>query len=232
MAIAMEHSIWAVVPAAGVGRRMGTDVPKQYLALGERCVLEHTIARLRAHRAVCGVVVAVAADDAWFSSLAIADKVERVAGGVERADSVLNALQHLCERGRDGDWAMVHDAVRPCVHADDLNRLVESVRDSGRGAILAMPVRDTMKRVENGQVTATVERDKLWHALTPQLFPVRALRDAWLAARADGVSVTDEAQAMERAGQAPMVVRGRADNIKITRAEDLELAAFFILRMG
>ena len=93
-----------------------------------------------------------------------------------------------------------------------------------------MPVRDTMKRVENGRITATVERDKLWHALTPQLFPVRALRDALLAARADGLSVTDEAQAMERAGQAPMVVQGRADNIKITRAEDLELAAFFISR--
>jgi len=210
---------------------MGADVPKQYLKLGDHCVLEHTIARLREHRAVCGVVVAVAADDAYFSTLAIAAEVESVAGGVERADSVINALEYLRESGRDNDWALVHDAVRPCVHADDLDRLVEHSRGNECGAILATPVRDTMKRIDNGRITATVAREDLWHAQTPQLFPVRALHEALLAARADGVSVTAEAQAMERAGQAPAVVLGRSDNIKITHAEDLELAALFTLRM-
>ena len=227
----MQEAIWAVVPAAGVGRRMGADVPKQYLRLGKRCVLEHTISRLRGHQAVRGVVVAVALDDAYFSTLALAAQVERVAGGAERADSVLNAVEYLCERGRGADWAMVHDAVRPCVHPDDLNRLVDHIGSNEHGVILAAPVRDTMKRVENARITMTVARDNLWHALTPQLFPVRALRDALLDARAGGVSVTDEAQAMERVDQAPFVVQGRADNIKITCAEDLELAALFIARM-
>ena len=224
----MEYPIWALVPAAGVGRRMGADVPKQYLPLGEGCVLEHTVARLRAHAAVRGVVISVAEDDPYFSTLAIAAQVERVAGGIERSDSVLNALNYVCAQGRGDDWAMVHDAVRPCVHSDDLTRLVEYSRKTGRGAILAAPVRDTMKQVEDGRITKTVERENLWHALTPQLFPVRALRDALRLAVTDGVSVTDEAQAMERVGQAPAVVQGRADNIKITRAEDLELAALFI----
>ena len=227
----MQHSIWAVVPAAGVGRRMGAGVPKQYLELGDRCVLEHTVSRLRGHHAVCGVIVAVAADDACFSTLSIAAEVERVAGGAERADSVLNALHHLCAQGREDDWATVHDAVRPCVHADDLDRPVEQCRAGDRGAILAAPVRDTMKRARNNRIAATVARDDLWHALTPQLFPIDALRDALLAARAQGISVTDEAQAMELAGHAPTLVPGRSDNIKITRAEDLELAAFFIRRM-
>ena len=228
----MQGLIWAVVPAAGIGRRMGADVPKQYLKLDAQCVLEHTLARLCGHRAVSGVVVAVAAEDRHFATLPIAADVERVVGGTERADSVLNALDYLCGQGRDDDWAMVHDAVRPCVHGDDLDRLVEYSRAHDRGAILAAPVRDTMKRVDQGRITATVAREDLWHALTPQLFPLHALRAALLAARADGVSVTDEAQAMERAGHAPAVVQGRADNIKITRAEDLELAALFMRRMG
>lgn len=227
----MQRSIWAVVPAAGVGRRMGAAIPKQYLKLGDKCVLEYTIAQLRGHRAVSGVVVAVAASDDYFCTLSIASQVKRVAGGVERADSVLNALRHLCAQGRENDWAMVHDAVRPCVHADDLDRLVEQCRANQRGAILAAPVRDTMKRAQNNRIAETVARDDLWHALTPQLFPINALRDALLFARAQGISVTDEAQAMEIAGHAPMLVPGRSDNIKITRAEDLELAAFFIRRM-
>ena len=227
----MQRSIWAVVPAAGVGRRMGADVPKQYLMLGERCILEHTLVRLRDHRAVCGVVVAVALEDDYFAALTVAADVQRVAGGVERADSVLNALHYLRGRGCEDDWALVHDAVRPCLHSDDIDKLAEHARSNGSGALLAMPVRDTMKRVHNAQVTATVSREDLWHALTPQLFPVGALHDALLAARASGVTVTDEAQAMELAGFVPNVVHGRADNIKITRAQDLELAALLLARM-
>lgn len=226
----MQRSIWAVVPAAGVGRRMGADVPKQYLMLGEVCILQHTIERLREHPAVRAVIVAVAVDDEYFSTLTITDEVECVAGGTERADSVLNALEYLSVRGFDDDWALVHDAVRPCLHWSDIDQLVEHARLNESGALLATPVRDTMKRVHKGRVTATVAREALWHALTPQLFPVRVLRDALLAARAQGVSVTDDAQAMERAGHTPDVVHGRADNIKITRAEDLELAEMFLAR--
>ena len=227
----MQRSIWAIVPAAGIGRRMGADVPKQYLKLGERCVLEHTIGRLLSHHAVSGVIVAVATNDKRFAQLSIARQVERVDGGDERADSVLNALNQLCGQGHGDDWAMVHDAVRPCVHGDDLEQLVTHARSHEHGAILATPVRDTMKRVDNGRVTETVARDDLWHALTPQLFPANALRTALLSARRHDVVVTDEAQAMELSGRPPAVLQGRADNIKITRAGDLKLAALYLQQM-
>lgn len=228
MTATTQRAIWAVVPAAGVGLRMGTDVPKQYLDLGGRCVLEHSLGRLLAHPEVSGAVVAVAADDPYFAKLEFAGDVERVVGGEQRPDSVLNALEHLCSVGRADDWALVHDAVRPCVHTGDLDRLVARSRVDNCGALLAVPVRDTMKRVADGRVCATVPREDLWHALTPQLFPVNALRAALLDARANAIVVTDEAQAMERVGQPPVVVHGRVDNIKITRPDDLELAALFL----
>jgi 2-C-methyl-D-erythritol 4-phosphate cytidylyltransferase len=229
-------TIWAVVPAAGWGQRMGALTAKQYLPLGEHCILEHTLMRLHRHRAVSGVVVAVAADDQHFARLDIASRVRQVVGGAQRADSVLCALEWLISQGCDDDWAMVHDAVRPCIHHDDLDRLIEQSRlttpDGVRhGAILALPVTDTMKRVENHQIRATVARDNLWRALTPQLFGVRELHDALIAARDKRIQVTDEAQAMELAGFAPAVVQGRADNIKITRPEDLQLAALFLQQM-
>lgn len=224
--------IWAVVPAAGVGRRMGADVPKQYLPLAGRTVIEHTLERLLAHPRISAVVVALASDDERFARLPVASAVRIAPGGAQRADSVLGALEALTGEAGPGDWALVHDAVRPCLHPDDLDRLIAGALHDGDGALLASPVRDTMKRVANGRVTQTVARDALWHALTPQLFPLDALRAALLAARRDAVPITDEAQAMERMGCAPRVVHGRADNIKITRAEDLQLADFFLARMG
>jgi 2-C-methyl-D-erythritol 4-phosphate cytidylyltransferase len=210
---------------------MGAGVPKQYLPLAGCTVIEHTLERLRAHPRVSAVVVAIAADDDRFARLPVAASVRVARGGVQRADSVLGALESLTGEAGPGDWALVHDAVRPCLHADDLDRLIADALAHDEGALLASPVRDTMKRVAHARVEQTVPREGLWHALTPQLFPLGALREALLAARRDGVAITDEAQAMERVGQPPRVVHGRADNIKITRAEDLQLAAFYLTRM-
>lgn len=220
-------TIWAVVPAAGVGRRMGADVPKQYLRLNGKTVLEHTLGRLLEHSRISGVVVAVATGDRQFAALPVAGQVIRADGGDERADSVLSALDRIPGAEPD-DWVLVHDAVRPCLAASDLDRLIDSVLEANCGGLLASPARDTMKRVDSGRVTSTVPREDLWHALTPQMFPLAALRDALIAARAEGASSTDEAQAMERQGYRPLVVEGRADNIKITRPEDLELAAVLL----
>jgi 2-C-methyl-D-erythritol 4-phosphate cytidylyltransferase len=220
-------TIWAVVPAAGVGRRMGADVPKQYLRLAGKTVLEHTLDRLVDHPRIAGVVVAVAAADRQFATLPVAGRVTRAEGGDQRADSVLSALRQIPEAG-PADWVLVHDAVRPCLASTDLDRLIDSVLAAGCGGLLAVPVRDTMKRVNGARVTSTVPRDGLWHALTPQMFPIVALRDALLAARVDGANSTDEAEAMERQGYQPLVVEGRADNIKITRPDDLEHAALFL----
>jgi 2-C-methyl-D-erythritol 4-phosphate cytidylyltransferase len=207
---------------------MGGELPKQYLPLAGRTVIEHALARLCVHPQVGGAVVAVAATDAWFSDLPLAATVRRATGGAERADSVLAALEALAGEADDRDWALVHDAVRPCLHPRDLERLIARALDASRGALLATPVRDTMKRARGEEVVETVARDDLWHALTPQLFPVGELRQALETARRDGVQVTDEAQAMERLGRPVLLVQGRADNIKITRTEDLALAGFFL----
>ena len=133
--------------------------------------------------------------------------------------------------GAERDWVLVHDAVRPCVRQDDLSRLVETAERESAGVLLGLPVRDTMKRVDAaGCVRETVDRADMWHALTPQMFRLGALRAALGRARASGVAVTDEAQAMEMAGERVVMVEGHADNIKVTRPADLALAELFIER--
>ncbi len=226
---------WALVPAAGVGRRMQADRPKQYLRLGDRSVLEHTLDALWQVPAIAGVVVVRNADDPFWPRLRL--RHERplwvADGGAERADSVINGLAVLAEQAGAKDWVLVHDAARPCLRRVDVERLVEALRDDPVGGLLAVPVRDTMKAADDGgRVAETLDRSRLWHALTPQMFRLGALREALLAARAAGREVTDEASAMEAAGQAPRLVEGHADNIKITRPEDLALAEFFLRRQG
>ncbi|WP_107850734.1 2-C-methyl-D-erythritol 4-phosphate cytidylyltransferase [Oceanimonas marisflavi] len=218
----------AVVPAAGVGKRMGSAVPKQYLKLAGKTVLEHTVGRLLAHSAIARVVVAVSREDEWFASLPLVhdERVLRVEGGRERADSVLNALEFVTS-----ERVLVHDAARPCLAMSDLDALLTAAAQP-QGAILACRVRDTMKRGDGrGAIHESVPRDELWHALTPQCFETQALRRALSAALAAGQSVTDEASAMELAGFHPLLVEGRADNIKITRPEDLALAGFFLQQL-
>ncbi len=225
---------WGVVPAAGRGLRMGGEVPKQYLLLRGRSVLDHAIAALLGHAAVRAVVVAVAPDAArWHTSMHSGDpRVRWVEGGAERCHSVLNALDALTGEAADDDWILVHDAARPCLRAEDLARLVTALSDHPVGGLLGVPVKDTMKRcAADGTVTDTVERAGLWHAYTPQMFRYAALRAALQAALAAGVLVTDESGAVERAGLAPRLVEGSPDNIKVTRPEDLPLAAFLLDRL-
>ncbi|MBI5040510.1 MAG: 2-C-methyl-D-erythritol 4-phosphate cytidylyltransferase, partial [Gammaproteobacteria bacterium] len=154
-------------------------------------------------------------------------------GGIERAESVLNALDMLREHAVEDDWVLVHDAARPCVRTEDLNHLVTALRDDAVGGLLAIPVRDTMKQADAEQrCNATVDRSRLWHALTPQMFRLGALRDALRSAAARGVVVTDDASAMEQAGLRPRLIEGHADNLKITRPEDLALAEFYLRQQG
>ena len=219
--------VWAVVPAAGIGRRFAGDRPKQYAALGARPVIAHVMARLAAVRGVAGIVAAVSPADPWWNDVAegFGVRVVTVDGGAERCDSVLNALDHLSTIAPDGDLVMVHDAVRPCVEVDDIERVVAAARREPDGAVLAAPVSDTLKRAgPEGSIAATVDRTRLWRALTPQVFPLGRLRAALRDAIESGHAVTDEAQAMELAGARPRLVEGSPGNIKITRAEDLALA--------
>lgn len=223
---------WAVVPAAGRGSRMGTELPKQYLQLAGRTVLEHTLSALLSHPQIDGVTVALSANDPhWPSMESMHGKpIVAVTGGAERADSVLAALRHALPSLNDDTWMLVHDAARPNLHADDLSRLLEVLNaQDAHGAILAARVADTLKRANAQQhIAETVDRSTLWRALTPQVFRRGELRAALERAQSQGVVVTDEAMAMERQGHSVQLVEGRADNLKITTPADLELAAFLL----
>ncbi len=226
---------WAVVPAAGIGQRMQSDRPKQYLEIDGRPLLEYAISRLMADTHIEGVVVAISSADRYWPELEIClDKPLWVAeGGVERCHSVLNALQELATHADEDDWVLVHDAARPCVRAEDIAHLIAELNTDEIGGLLAIPVRDTMKRAEaNRRVISTEDRHGLWHALTPQMFRYGKLRHALEQAMEDEALVTDEASAMELAGFEPLLVEGHADNIKVTRPEDLTLAAFYLQQQG
>lgn len=222
-------NIWAVVPAAGAGRRMGSEIPKQYLTIAGRSVLEITLHKL-ARLSLAGICVALAADDDRFATeVTPPENTHVLLGGAERADSVLNALNWLMTRGCADDWALVHDAARPCVRVENIQALIAQALPSRRGGLLAVPVADTLKR-QSGDAVATVDRSNLWHAHTPQLFPVGLLHQALHRAKAHGLAVTDEASAVEMLGFHPLLVTDSRDNIKITRPEDLALAAFILDR--
>jgi 2-C-methyl-D-erythritol 4-phosphate cytidylyltransferase len=227
----MKH--WVVIPAAGVGARMKADRPKQYLPLRGRTVIEHTLSCFTHHPAIAGIVVALSPDDPYWPGLHIDSAVPLhvAAGGQERCHSVLNALHLLVQHAEANDWVLVHDAARPCLTRADIDKLCAELRDDSVGGILAVPVRDTMKRADaEGRISATEDRNGLWHALTPQMFRLGLLTQALEQALADGFVVTDEASAAEHAGLKPKLVEGRADNIKVTRPEDLALAEFFLSR--
>jgi 2-C-methyl-D-erythritol 4-phosphate cytidylyltransferase / 2-C-methyl-D-erythritol 2,4-cyclodiphosphate synthase len=234
--------VWAIVPAAGRGARFAAAsaeaAPKQYAPLLGATVLEWSLRALLAEPRVHAVVVALAADDAHWPGLAAKlnnPKLHTSVGGVNRQDSVANGLDALAGKAAADDWVLVHDAARPCLNAADLGALLDAVGAGGGsettsvGAVLAAPIVDTVKR-ELADHVATVDRLGLWRALTPQVFAFAALRHALREAALAGVTVTDEAQAVERMGLHPTLVPGSPFNVKVTHAADLDLAAA-ILKM-
>ncbi len=217
---------WTLIPAAGVGSRMRADRPKQYLQLAGKTILEHTLDCFVEHPQLRGLVVSLAADDPYWPQLACAQdtRIHRAAGGRERADSVLGGLLRLVELGaREQDWVLVHDAARPNLARSDLDLLLTELAADPVGGLLAVPARDTLKRAgADGRVLETVDRSPIWLAYTPQMFRLGPLRQALADALAAGVAITDEASALEWAGAAPRLIEGRADNLKVTRPEDLD----------
>lgn len=225
--------LWAVVPAAGRGARMGASLPKQYLTIAGRTVAEHTLSRLLAYARIKRVMVAVSPDDEYFARLPVSadPRVRTCAGGAERGDSVLNALESLAGDASADDFVLVHDMARPCVRLSDIAKLVDAATADPVGAILALRVTDTVKQAgDDGRIAGTPDRERTWLAATPQMIRYGLLRDALHSARRAGVRVTDEAQAVERTGHAPQLVECARDNIKITRPDDLALAAFWLAR--
>lgn len=222
-------TIWAIVPAAGVGKRLPGDAPKQYRQLAGRCVLDHVLAGLLEQPRIVGVTVALSLDDAYWGAGGYANdaRVITCVGGQERADSVLAALDALADRRpkpADNAGVLVHDAARALLSPEVLGRLLEQPLDE-HGALLAWPSQDTLKHSEDGQrVTRSVDRGSIWQAQTPQYFQFAVLRRALRAALQAGAEVTDESSCMERAGYRPRLVMGDARNFKITTPADFALA--------
>lgn len=233
----MSHSIsslipayWIVVPAAGVGARMGGTFPKQYLPLAGKTVIENTLERLLALPDITGIFLILNPEDNHWDGLPLAqnDRIHRIAGGAERCDSVLNALEHLQETASPDDWVLVHDAARPCVHEHSILKLIDEVKGHAVGGILGVPVSDTLKQVNESTIQSTADRRFLWQAQTPQMFRIGLLHNCLRKALADGKVITDESSALECYGYQPLMVQGRSDNIKITRPEDLAIAAILL----
>jgi 2-C-methyl-D-erythritol 4-phosphate cytidylyltransferase len=206
---------------------MGAAVPKQYLPLAGRTVIEWSLAPFLQQERTSGIVVVLAESDPRWSQTALAGhaKIITTIGGAERMDSVLAGLRALESHASPRDWVLVHDAARPCLSKADLDRLVNELSDDDVGGLLAAPVVDTLKRADDHQrVNQTVPREKLWRALTPQMFRFELLTRALQNAVDNRVAVTDEAQAVEALGLRPKLIAGDADNIKITLPEDLPRA--------
>ncbi len=220
---------WAVVPAAGIGKRMNADRPKQYLELAGKTVIEHTLSRLLQANVFSAVAVAVSAEDPYWPELDVAshDLIVTAPGGKERADSVLSGLKAIRPKANDDDWVLVHDAARPCLTTDDIRLLIDSLINDDVGGILALSSHDTLKNVQGNTILGTLDRQLIWRALTPQMFRYGMLKTA-LEETASDPRVTDEASALEIKGFTPKIVEGRPDNIKITRPEDLALAQFYM----
>ncbi len=227
--------VHALIPAAGHSVRFGGTTLKQYAHLLGSPVIHHSISAVTRHETVASVTVALAADDGIFDELvrpAFPD-ARTVTGGDSRAQTVLNGLRSILSRDPHAEWVLVHDAARPCLSFADLSRLLEQGLHSPDGAILAMPVSDTLKLADDdGRIEGTVDRSRYWSAQTPQLFRIGELAANLEAAMSAGLTPTDDAAAMERAGRHPLLVQGSSTNIKITGSEDLALAEFILQRQS
>ncbi|HFC6353420.1 TPA: 2-C-methyl-D-erythritol 4-phosphate cytidylyltransferase [Neisseria lactamica] len=218
----MKRKNIALIPAAGIGARFGTDKPKQYVEIGGKTVLEHTVCIFQNHPSIDMTVVVVSPEDVLadgFQTAFAGVEVWKI-GGRSRAETVRNGVAKLLETGlaAETDNILVHDAARCCLPSEALTRLIEQAGNAAEGGILAIPVADTLKRAEGGQISATVDRSGLWQAQTPQLFRAGLLCRALAAENLDGI--TDEASAVEKLGVRPLLIQGDVRNLKLTQPQD------------
>ena len=224
-------TIWAILPAAGIGRRIGSNTPKQYLPVNGVPIISLTLQRLASVSAIKKIIVVIHPEDNnWKElSLEVDKQLECVLGGQERQQSVLNALLALDDEANADDWVLVHDAVRPCVEVSDIEKLIIALRTHNVGGLLGYTLDNTLKQVTGEQeVQTTIDRNNYWNALTPQMFRYGLLKEAMERVEAQGLTITDEAAAMEFMGYRPRMVEGSNLNIKITHESDLVLAGMIL----
>jgi len=227
------HKLWLVIPAAGSGQRMGADLPKQYLTINQKTIIEHTLNLFLKRQDIASVIVCLASDDDIWPSLACASEPKIIAtdGGETRAQSVLNGLDRLSELADNDDWVLVHDAARPCLKDDVLQNLIDQLIDEPVGGILAVPAKDTLKQsnaLECALIQSTLNRQHIWQAQTPQMFRYKLLKDALRQALDARIDITDEASALESAGYQPRLIEGDSCNLKVTTPDDLIFAEFLL----
>lgn len=233
-----EPTHWVLIPAAGVGSRMKSAVPKQYLKIFESTILEHTAKVFKDDSRFCRILIGLAPTDPYIDTLNLIDneRVDRFDGGKERVHTVLNGLNSIKDQANDDDWVWVHDAARPCLSSDDIDKIFERLASSGGansdGMLLVAPLFDTIKSSDNGAcIDGTLDRSKLWRALTPQVFRFRDLLDALNKCVSTNSLVTDEASAIEINGGRPLLIEGQETNIKVTRPRDIELARSYFSKL-
>ncbi|XBC44988.1 MAG: 2-C-methyl-D-erythritol 4-phosphate cytidylyltransferase [Buchnera aphidicola (Schlechtendalia chinensis)] len=226
--INLLHSrIFAVIPAAGIGSRMLLNIPKQYLKIQGYTILEHSVNFFLSHSNISKIIVVLNKKDVFFNTLPISShpRVFSVFGGRLRIHSVLSGLLAIS----NADWVIVHDAVRPCLNINDLNKILSLVNTSAIGGILATPVSNTLKySTNNSEIFSTINRNRLWNALTPQCFPLKLLTFCLKKVIDSGINITDESSAMEYCGYFPKLVQGCSSNIKVTYPEDISFVNCYL----
>lgn len=227
--------VHALIPAAGQGARFGGSVLKQYLSIAGKPVLSHAIDAVNLYPEISGITVVLGAEDNMFGKLIDAESIglNTVMGGASRAESVMNGLNSIRRSHPESKWVLVHDAVRPCLPRSCLSSLLDKGLKCPDGAILAIPVQDTLKQAnDSGRISRTIDRRQLWAAQTPQLFPLERLAGALESTLHAGDAPTDEAGAMERSGARPLLVMGSPANIKITVPDDVAIAEAWFARLN
>lgn len=223
----------AIIPAAGIGKRVGAFIPKQYITIAGKSIFEYTVSAVLATESIDHCVVAVSSEDNRWRSIELLKNpnVHVVIGGAERSDSVLAALEYFT--ATDDDWVLVHDVARPCVTPEVIDDLLSQLVAKTAGGILALPLTDTVKKVNaSSEITETLDREWLWRAQTPQVFPFLRLQQALNHAKQKGLHITDEASAIELLGDKPTIILGPVNNMKVTRPEDVALAEFYLKQLS
>ena len=227
-----KDKYFLIVPASGIGQRMNSTIPKQYIILENGLtILDQCLNTILSNDLISGFIVALNKKDSHFKSSDFAKDpklISIVTGGKERFHSVLNALNALDQTAKPNDWVLVHDAVRPCIRKEDINKLIEEVADDKVGGILANRIVDTVKQKNDDGLVSTIDRQKLYIAQTPQMFRYAILKDSIEKAIESNMHITDESEALESLNYSIRIVEGSSTNIKITTQEDIHLANYFL----